>query len=210
MNYLSGLGDTRTAGCFTGLPTFLLKHIIKQKLIMKTCSTCKEVQEIELFNKDRTRKDGHSCRCKKCDSIKRKKYWIKVKNTPELHANSKERQAVRRKKVKADPVRYNWRLKQSRDWARKLRESENYQPADYEATKIHKIKYLENNREKINAGAMARRHIKPNPCEVCGNPNSERHHPDYSKPLEVIFLCSKHHAKLHVKLREQERLVKER
>lgn len=31
------------------------------------------------------------------------------------------------------------------------------------------------------------------PCRVCGNPKSEAHHEDYSKPLEVDWLCKKHH-----------------
>lgn len=35
--------------------------------------------------------------------------------------------------------------------------------------------------------------LKRQPCEVCGDPKSQAHHPDYSKPLEVIFLCSFHH-----------------
>jgi hypothetical protein len=32
------------------------------------------------------------------------------------------------------------------------------------------------------------------PCEVCGNPNSQAHHDDYSKPLEVKWFCPVHHA----------------
>lgn len=36
------------------------------------------------------------------------------------------------------------------------------------------------------------------PCVVCGNEISEIHHEDYSKPLDVIWLCDKHHALLTV------------
>lgn len=35
------------------------------------------------------------------------------------------------------------------------------------------------------------------PCRDCGNKKSEGHHPDYSKPLEVIWLCSLHHKAEH-------------
>ncbi len=31
------------------------------------------------------------------------------------------------------------------------------------------------------------------PCEVCGKMKSQAHHNDYSKPLEVRWLCPKHH-----------------
>lgn len=31
------------------------------------------------------------------------------------------------------------------------------------------------------------------PCQVCGNPDTQAHHADYSKPLEVTFLCNEHH-----------------
>jgi hypothetical protein len=31
------------------------------------------------------------------------------------------------------------------------------------------------------------------PCEVCGSLKTDSHHPDYSKHLEVQWLCRKHH-----------------
>jgi len=35
-------------------------------------------------------------------------------------------------------------------------------------------------------------------CEVCGQKNTEAHHPDYDKPLDVIWLCKKHHTLIHL------------
>lgn len=39
-------------------------------------------------------------------------------------------------------------------------------------------------------------------CFVCGSPNTEAHHPDYSSPLDVVWLCTKHHKQVHVMFRE--------
>jgi hypothetical protein len=38
------------------------------------------------------------------------------------------------------------------------------------------------------------------PCEVCGAP-AHAHHDDYSKPLDVRWLCRTHHMGLHAKIR---------
>lgn len=36
------------------------------------------------------------------------------------------------------------------------------------------------------------------PCEVCGSIVVHAHHCDYSKPLEVMWLCPEHHAEWHI------------
>lgn len=41
--------------------------------------------------------------------------------------------------------------------------------------------------------------IKPQSCSVCGNARAEGHHRDYSKPLEVVWLCRKHHLAEHAR-----------
>jgi hypothetical protein len=35
------------------------------------------------------------------------------------------------------------------------------------------------------------------PCEVCSSERVQAHHDDYSKPLEVRWLCRPHHQKHH-------------
>ena len=44
------------------------------------------------------------------------------------------------------------------------------------------------------------------PCSVCGS--TERihaHHEDYTKPLEVVWLCVKHHGERHRQINEERR-----
>ena len=39
--------------------------------------------------------------------------------------------------------------------------------------------------------------LKKLPCAVCGASNTHAHHEDYSKPLDVIWLCPLHHRMVH-------------
>lgn len=45
---------------------------------------------------------------------------------------------------------------------------------------------------RIRSGQLIRM-----PCEVCGNEESHAHHDDYSRPLEVRWLCDDHHNEWH-------------
>lgn len=40
-------------------------------------------------------------------------------------------------------------------------------------------------------------------CEECGDAKSQAHHDDYDKPLDVRWLCVRHHAALHPKVRRK-------
>jgi len=44
----------------------------------------------------------------------------------------------------------------------------------------------------ISNGRLVRK-----PCEVCGAPKVDSHHDDYSRPLEVRWLCREHHVQQH-------------
>lgn len=61
------------------------------------------------------------------------------------------------------------------------------------------------NPEKIYAtravsSAVKMGRLVKQPCS-CGNPRSEGHHEDYTKPLDVIWMCRQCHAAYHKKLR---------
>lgn len=66
--------------------------------------------------------------------------------------------------------------------------------------KTHKINAEQ--RKKDNCRSYAYVYLKRGkfvrkPCERCGSENSQMHHPDYSKPLLVVWLCREHHLALH-------------
>lgn len=47
--------------------------------------------------------------------------------------------------------------------------------------------------------------LRPNRCERCDEPTKvQGHHHDYSKRLEVTWLCRKCHYELHVRIRRGE------
>lgn len=76
---------------------------------------------------------------------------------------------------------------------------------------IQKKKWAIRNAEKraahvILGHALRAKKVFKMPCKICGNKKSDGHHYDYTKPLEVIWLCKKHHGEHHRILNERNRL----
>ncbi len=89
-----------------------------------------------------------------------------------------------------------------RQWKRDHREyCKAYNKKWFEENKQKVREYNRNwvrkNRNKSRAEHTARLHILlKDHCEICGKKARDRHHEDYSKPMEVIHVCPTCHRKL--------------
>jgi len=105
------------------------------------------------------------------------------------------------------------------EYKRRNREKHRLQAKEHhrrnrEKRKIQSKKRYHKNPEKTLAQLKARRAIASGelvkePCIFCGDVNVHGHHEDYTKPLEVTWLCKSHHQQVHsgkVVLNEQNKL----
>ncbi len=107
----------------------------------------------------------------------------------------------------ADPLRANTK---AREYRRKNKDRINAQlrvikKARYKAQPFKRQPYLqEHARVTLNHEISKGRIIKPTVCEACKQegPRIEGHHPDYHKPLDVVWLCPPCHADLHRLMRQ--------
>lgn len=75
-------------------------------------------------------------------------------------------------------------VRNARDSSRKNMSAENHMKAIARS----RLRYA------VNAGSIERL-----PCEVCGVTPTHGHHDNYNKPLDVQWLCEKHHLAAHGK-----------
>ena len=100
-----------------------------------------------------------------------------------------ERQRAYNAERLADPVRRKKKLQQDRESRKR-----NYAKRKAYDEARDRQKYLARGlvRKRIYRGTLTRQ-----PCEKCGLPNGHAHHDDYSKPLEIRWLCPVHHKEVH-------------
>lgn len=67
------------------------------------------------------------------------------------------------------------------------------------ANYIKREKMMKHSVRKIALRAVKDGRLTKLPCEYadCTQAKVEAHHPDYSQPLEVLWLCRTHHLELH-------------
>lgn len=86
------------------------------------------------------------------------------------------------------------RYKKTENWKRAAREHAKRYAQNPDNIKKVKV------RPKITS-AIVHGKLKRQPCEVCGSEHRiHAHHDDYSKPLDIAWLCAKHHHQRHKEL----------
>ncbi|ACA15686.1 hypothetical protein M446_1160 [Methylobacterium sp. 4-46] len=69
-------------------------------------------------------------------------------------------------------------------------------------------RYRRRHPERVAAQGKAQRarrrgELVSEPCQACGDPRTEMHHPDYAEPLRVEHYCRPCHVAEHVRLRAE-------
>ena len=138
--------------------------------------------------------DGHLNICKGCVRLRITKRYNRLIKDPVFLNAERERTRERNHPLgKLEEAKLD-RSKQKRKLAQKVKDA--YAKRNPAATKA---RHMVNN--AVRDGRLERKG-----CEVCGSLEVEGHHDDYSKPLDVRWLCDKHHKELHVQLRKMELL----
>ena len=167
---------------------------------MKTCARCGVGKELDEFQRDRSRKDGRQNYCRKC----RYEVASLYRQTPRgREARRAYRQTPNGREARREADRRYEQTPQRREAKRKYRQT----PAGREVRREFHRRYRQNPDHRpsilarlalnkaVYAGEVAR-----GSCAHCGTTSRiEAHHPDYSKPLDVVWLCRFHHRELHNK-----------
>lgn len=98
-----------------------------------------------------------------------------------------------------------WRARHPDAW-RTYMEAHRTEYAAY--ARQHKLRHPTKRaaREALHYAVVVGRVIRPSTCPACGRTGRiEGHHDDYSRPLDVQWLCSRCHKALHFRLREEAR-----
>lgn len=112
-----------------------------------------------------------------------------------------------RKQFKSNEEYNNWFRKYRKNNIDKMRKYQREYNRKWRKNNGYAIEYkwAKNNTEKRKVHRLLQYavkigHIIKKPCEVCGE-KAVAHHPDYSKPLEVKWLCKIHHRAEHERIR---------
>lgn len=140
-------------------------------------------------------------RCGRLDAVTQ--YQAEVKRELRCHACIAERAARRRAERKADGTAWKRDPAQAATY-----ESERSQRPEVKARRAAAMARYSRDpvlRERHQARWQVRRAIAAGklvrlPCEVCGIEPAEGHHDDYSKPLDVRWLCKLHHREHHARV----------
>ena len=131
----------------------------------KKCFKCLRVKPITAFYKHSRMGDGHLNKCKACTKKDVRRRYYDPDSRERIVKYEKER--ARRPERKSKALEYQ---------------------------RASRAKHPGKNRARAKVfRSVVKGEIKKQPCNVCGYEKVEAHHIDYRKPLDVVWLCRKHH-----------------
>lgn len=159
----------------------------------KSCFKCGERKPLSEFYKHPQMADGHLGKCKACarrDTAARVEHLMQTDLEWAEKEIERQREKTKRKRLAGwvSPAAREGQL----SWNRRNR--------------VKKRAHVQVKRA-VESGQLTRE-----PCCICGEPKTEGHHDDYSRPLDVRWLCKKHHDAVHLelnRLRRKERFEKQ-
>lgn len=134
----------------------------------KTCTRCGETKPLFDFYRHATIKGTYAARCKRC-----------------ARAATMESRAKKR-----DEILERQRIQQ-RNVSDEIRRKRSQKRAERNALQPKRVAAVQALNVAVRSGQIVRQ-----PCFVCGA-GAEAHHPDYDRPLDVVWLCPSHHRQAH-------------
>jgi ribosomal protein S27AE len=136
----------------------------------KTCFKCNAIKPFEMFYKHSGMADGHVNKCKECNKNDVTTY--RNKNLEKVRAYDRQRGKEPERAKVMSAFTKAWRSEDKRRIAA----------------------------HNAVARAIKKGSLLKLPCVRCGTEKSVAHHEDYSKFLDVMWLCSPCHRKRHKEL----------
>lgn len=133
----------------------------------KTCMKCGQTKPLDAFYRHKQMADGHLNKCAECTKADVRKNY---------RSNVEHYRAYEALRAK-DPKRKSFQNANQR-------RARSANPEKATA------------RNAVSNGIRDGK-VLPDPCSECGATPAEAHHHDYSKPLEVTWLCFSCHRKAH-------------
>lgn len=145
----------------------------------KLCTHCQTLKDFSAFGRDKNRKHGLAIYCKPC--------------TNEIAGVNHRGNPLTLKRFRARNKDETYKALQ-----RSIKATAKYKADKAERNRLYRLRFP----ERVRAHDMVRRALKKGeiakqPCEYCGDLKVEGHHFDYTKPLEVQWLCHEHHMLVH-------------
>jgi len=174
---------------------------------MKKCTRCEVEKELTEFWQRKDRGTGYHTICKQCMNSDRKNR--NAHKLEEIYA--KQREGYQKHRQKRLKWMHDYWENLSDEKKDEIREKKRISFQNSQEQKRKKAEYLKNvyDQQKYKANmqvsdAIRRgKLVKPTHCQVCNTEDLlDGHHSDYSKPLQVLWVCRKCHVAIHKSLKE--------